>query len=128
MSGSRRADLQWERRSSARQCGIEIVSLAEVKALDADFDGADEVDARFNLLKGFGGALVREKIVAASSKKFIVLVGPEKLYPHLGARKRVPVEVVPFGVAFVTRVLGEAWDEGGATQERRRQRVHQRQR
>jgi ribose 5-phosphate isomerase A len=91
----------------ARQCGIEIVSLAEVKALDADFDGADEVDARFNLLKGFGGALVREKIVAASSKKFIVLVGPEKLYPHLGARKRVPVEVVPFGVAFVTRVLAK---------------------
>jgi ribose 5-phosphate isomerase A len=91
----------------ARQCGLEIVSLAEVKALDADYDGADEVDSRFNLLKGFGGALVREKIVAASSKKFIVLVGPEKLYPHLGARKRLPVEVVPFGVPFVTRVLAK---------------------
>ena len=91
----------------AREHGIEIVSLADVKALDADFDGADEVDSRFNLLKGFGGALVREKIVAASSKKFFVLVGPEKLYPHLGARKRLPVEVIPFGVAFVTRALAK---------------------
>jgi ribose 5-phosphate isomerase A len=91
----------------ARQSGIEIVSLADVKQLDADFDGADEVDPRMNLLKGFGGALVREKIVAASAKKFIVLVGPEKLFPHLGARKRLPVEVVPFGVAFVTRAVAK---------------------
>jgi len=88
-----------------RECGIEIVTLAEVERLDADFDGADEVDPRVNLLKGFGGALVREKIVAAASKKFIVLVGPEKLYPRLGARKRLPVEVVPFGRAFVTRAV-----------------------
>ncbi len=88
-----------------RECGIEIVTLADVKQLDADFDGADEVDPRLNLLKGFGGALVREKIVAAASKKFIVLVGPEKLYPRLGARKRLPVEVVPFGCAFVTRAV-----------------------
>lgn len=86
-----------------RECGIEIVTLAEVDRLDADFDGADEVDPRLNLLKGFGGALVREKIVVAASKKFYVLVGPEKLFPRLGARKRLPVEVVPFGSAFVTR-------------------------
>jgi ribose 5-phosphate isomerase A len=91
----------------ARQYGIETVTLGDVKQLDADFDGADEVDSRRNLLKGFGGALVREKIVAASSKKFFVLVGPEKLFLHLGARKRLPVEVVPFGVAFVTRVLAQ---------------------
>jgi len=88
-----------------RECGIEIVTLADVEQLDADFDGADEVDPRLNLVKGFGGALVREKIVAAASKKFIVLVGPEKLYPRLGARKRLPVEVVPFGCAFVTRAV-----------------------
>ena len=78
-----------------------------MKQLDADFDGADEVDSRFNLLKGFGGALVREKIVAASSKKFFVLVGPEKLFQYLGARKRLPVEVIPFGVPFVTRALAK---------------------
>jgi ribose 5-phosphate isomerase A len=88
-----------------RECGIEIVTLADVERLDADFDGADEVDPRINLLKGFGGALVREKIVAAASRKFIVLVGPEKLYPRLGARKRLPVEVIPFGRAFVTRAV-----------------------
>jgi ribose 5-phosphate isomerase A len=90
-----------------RACGIEIVTLADVKQLDADFDGADEVDPRLHLLKGFGGALVREKIVAASSKKFIVLVGASKLYPRLGARKRLPVEVVPFGCAYVTRAVAK---------------------
>src|SRR5260370_19535976 len=83
--------------------GIEMVTLADVKKLDADFDAADEVDPRLNLLKGFGGALVREKIVAAASKRFIVLVGPEKLYRHLGARKRIPVEVINFGRELVTR-------------------------
>jgi ribose 5-phosphate isomerase A len=90
-----------------RQSGIEIVALAEVKQLDADFDGADEVDSRLNLLKGFGGALVREKIVVASAKKFIVLVGASKLFAHLGARKRLPVEVVPFGVPYVTRAVAK---------------------
>jgi ribose 5-phosphate isomerase A len=87
----------------ARECGIPLATLANVSQLDADFDGADEVDPQLNLLKGFGGALVREKIVAAASKRFIVLVGPEKLFPRLGARRRLPVEVVPFGAEFVTR-------------------------
>ena len=91
----------------AKKYGIEIVSLADVKELDADFDGADEVDPKLQLLKGFGGALVREKIVAASSKKFIVLVGPSKMFPRLGARKRLPVEVVPFGCAYVTRAVAK---------------------
>jgi ribose 5-phosphate isomerase A len=90
-----------------REMGIEIVTLADVKKLDADFDGADEVDRRLNLLKGFGGALVREKIVAAASKRFIVLVGPEKLYPYLGARRRVPVEVINFGRELVTREVAK---------------------
>src|SRR5207237_5595823 len=57
------------------------------------------------LIKGYGGALVREKIVAASAKKFVVLVGPEKLVPQLGARGKLPVEVVPFGAALVRRKL-----------------------
>jgi ribose 5-phosphate isomerase A len=91
----------------ARECGIPLVTLANVSQLDADFDGADEVDAHLNLLKGFGGALVREKIVAAASKRFIVLVGPEKLFPRLGARQRLPVEVVPFGAEFVTRQVAK---------------------
>jgi ribose 5-phosphate isomerase A len=79
-----------------REVGIEVIELGAVRAIDTDFDGADEVDARLNLIKGYGGALVREKIVAASSKKFVVLVGEEKIVPKLGQRGSLPVEVVPF--------------------------------
>lgn len=90
-----------------RDAGIEIVRLADVKRLDADFDGADEVDPRLNLIKGYGGALVREKVVAASSKRFVVLVGPEKLVPRLGAHKRLPVEVVPFAREYAMRAVAK---------------------
>jgi len=83
-----------------RSLGIEITTLADAPRIDTDFDGADEVDPRLNLIKGYGGALVREKIVAASSRKFIVLVGEEKLVKRLGARGSLPVEVVPFGVSL----------------------------
>ncbi len=85
-----------------RAVGIQIVSLSEAGKIDIDFDGADEVDARLNLIKGYGGALVREKIVAASSRKFIVLIGEEKLVPKLGHRGSLPVEVVPFGAPLAT--------------------------
>jgi len=87
----------------ARSLGIDVVSLSEAGALTADFDGADEVDQGLNLIKGYGGALVREKIVAASSKKFIVLVGEEKLVRKLGARGRIPIEVLRFALPLVTR-------------------------
>ena len=85
----------------AKQYNIELTTLGEAKKLDVDLDGADEVDPRLNLIKGYGGALVREKIVAAASRRFIVLVGPEKLVPRLGAHKRLPVEVVPFARDYV---------------------------
>ncbi|HKN14407.1 MAG TPA: ribose-5-phosphate isomerase RpiA [Candidatus Binatus sp.] len=88
-----------------RSVGIPIVSLTEAGKIDTDFDGADEVDPRLNLNKGYGGALVREKIVAASSRRFVVLVGEEKLVKRLGDRGRIPVEVVPFGVPLaMTRI------------------------
>jgi ribose 5-phosphate isomerase A len=86
----------------ARSVGIPIVTLAEASKIDTDFDGADEVDPRLNLIKGYGGALVREKIVAASSRRFVVLVGYEKMVKKLGERGSMPVEVVPFGVPLVT--------------------------
>jgi ribose 5-phosphate isomerase A len=70
-------------------------------------DGADEVDPRLDLVKGYGGALVREKIVAAAARRFIVLVGSEKLVPALGGRGRLPVEVVPFAASFCGRRLAE---------------------
>jgi ribose 5-phosphate isomerase A len=88
-----------------RSVNIPIVTLAEAEKIDIDFDGADEVDSRLNLIKGYGGALVREKIVAASSRRFVVLVGAEKTVPKLGARGSLPVEVVPFGLALVTKKI-----------------------
>ena len=89
----------------ARTLGIPLID--EPVTLDVDVDGADEVDPQLDLVKGFGGALVREKIVAAAARRFIVLVGEEKLVKVLGGRGRLPVEVVPFAVPFVTRRLTE---------------------
>ncbi|MBL8795718.1 MAG: ribose-5-phosphate isomerase RpiA [Planctomycetia bacterium] len=89
----------------ARQLGIPLVELREIEQIDIDVDGADEVDPQLNLIKGLGGALVREKIVAASSRKVVILVGPEKLSPQLGTRGVLPVEVVPFGVPLCQRKL-----------------------
>jgi ribose 5-phosphate isomerase A len=85
----------------ARSVGIPIVTLDEAGKIDTDFDGADEVDPRLNLIKGYGGALVREKIVVAASRRFVVLVGYEKIVKRLGDRGSIPVEVVPFGVPLV---------------------------
>jgi len=70
-------------------------------------DGADEVDPRCNLIKGYGGALVREKIVAGAARRLIILVGPEKLVPVLGSRGKLPVEVVPFALPLCERRLRE---------------------
>jgi ribose 5-phosphate isomerase A len=89
----------------ARELGIPLTTLEEVGELDITFDGADEVAPDLNLIKGYGGALVREKIVAASSKRFIVLVGAEKIVKALGEHHKLPVEVVPFGLALATRKL-----------------------
>jgi ribose 5-phosphate isomerase A len=89
----------------AREVGIELVAPADVDRIDVDFDGADEVDPRLNLIKGYGGALVREKIVAAASRRFVVLVGAEKIVRRLGDRRSLPVEVVPFGVPFALKRL-----------------------
>lgn len=91
--------------SLARTLGIPLIP--EPISLDVAVDGADEVDPRLDLVKGYGGALVREKIVAAAARRFIVLVGEEKLVPTLGARGRLPVEVVQFGAGFCGRRLTE---------------------
>lgn len=91
--------------SLATDLGIPLVTLDEVGELDVTVDGADEVDPELNLIKGYGGALVREKIVAASSKRLVILVGKEKLVPVLGSRGVLPVEIVPFGEALCRRRL-----------------------
>jgi ribose 5-phosphate isomerase A len=90
-----------------RQCGIPITTLAETPQLAVDVDGADEVDPQLNLIKGWGRALVREKIVAASAKKLIILVGPNKMVPVLGSRGKLPVEVLPFALSLCVRRLRE---------------------
>lgn len=85
-----------ETRSLAEELNIPLVSLADVNYIDLTIDGADEVDSDLNLIKGGGGALVREKIVAYHSKKLIIIVDDSKLVDKLGAFP-LPVEVVHFG-------------------------------
>jgi ribose 5-phosphate isomerase A len=87
----------------AQSLKIELVKLDEVRRLDADFDGADEVDPRLNMIKGYGGALVREKVVAAASRRRIFLVGEEKIVRRLGQHGNLPIEVVPFAVPLSLR-------------------------
>ncbi len=89
----------------AGQAGIPLVGLDEVDELDLTVDGADEVDPDLDLIKGWGRALVRERIVAAASRRLVILVGEEKLVPRLGTRGRLPVEVVPFGLPLCERRL-----------------------
>lgn len=88
-TSSRTADL-------AREVGIEVISLDEAKWLDLTIDGADEFDGNLNLIKGGGGALLREKIVATASDQMIVIADAAKEVEALGAFP-LPVEVIPFG-------------------------------
>src|SRR5882762_5420990 len=82
----------------ARRLGIPLASFAEQRRIDLAIDGADEVQrATLDLIKGLGGALLREKIVAAASQRFIVVVDQEKLVERLGEHTPVPVEVTKFG-------------------------------
>ena len=81
---------------AARRLGIPLGSLSELAPLDLTVDGADEVDPRLNLIKGLGGALLREKMVAQASDRFVVIVDDGKLVDRLGERSPLPVEVVPF--------------------------------
>ncbi len=84
----------------AAELGIPLLRLDEAPAIDTSFDGEDEFDPNLDLIKGYGGALVREKIVAASSSRLVILVGPEKRVPVLGSRGKLPVEVLSFGEAL----------------------------
>jgi ribose 5-phosphate isomerase A len=87
----------------ARDAGIRLATLDEIDALDITIDGADEVDPDLNLIKGGGGHLTREKVVASISARFVIVVGQEKLVPHLGTKFPVFLEVLEFARAVVTR-------------------------
>lgn len=87
----------------ARRSGVPLIELGADVALDFTVDGADEVAPNLDLIKGRGGALVRERIVAASSASQLILVGVEKLVQALGERGPVPVEVTPLAAWLVSR-------------------------
>jgi ribose 5-phosphate isomerase A len=89
----------------ARELGIPLTGFTEVGEIDVAVDGADEVDPQGNLIKGWGGALVREKLVAMAAKQFVVLVGTEKLVDWLGTRGKLPVEVIPFAYEQLSRLI-----------------------
>ena len=91
----------------AQESGIEIVSLDAVNEIDLTIDGADEVDREFNGIKGGGGALLFEKIVALYSMKNIWIVYSEKLVDQLG-KYPLPVEVIPFGHKRVFEIMTES--------------------
>ncbi|MGH1256201.1 MULTISPECIES: ribose-5-phosphate isomerase RpiA [Bacillus] len=80
---------------SAKQLNISLISLNDVQSLDLTIDGADEIDANLQLIKGGGGALLREKIVATSSKELIIIADESKLVTHLGTFP-LPIEIIPF--------------------------------
>jgi ribose 5-phosphate isomerase A len=81
----------------AREVGISLTSLDEVAALDLGIDGADEIDPSLDAIKGRGGALLREKLVALACAEFVLVAATEKDVEQLGARTALPVEIVPFG-------------------------------
>lgn len=89
----------------ARQFNIPLIELAEDVELDVVVDGADEVSPELDLIKGWGGALVRERIVTEASRRQIILVGPEKWVRTLGERGRIPVEIIPLAKGYATRKL-----------------------
>jgi len=89
----------------ARRAGIPLIELGAGGPLDLTVDGADEVAPNLDLVKGRGGALVRERIVAAASASQVILVGGEKLVRALGERGPVPVEVIPLAEWLATREL-----------------------
>src|SRR5436190_14436477 len=91
----------------AQQVGVPLTDLAEAGLLDLTVDGADEVDGNLDLIKGYGRAMVREKVVAACSRRLVILVGEEKLMPRLGSRGKLPVEIVPFALPLCERRLAD---------------------
>ena len=86
----------------AVRSGVPLTTLDEYPVLDLDIDGADEVDPKLDLVKGGGGALTREKIVASAAKKVVIVADETKLVEKLGSTFKVPVEVLPFALATAT--------------------------
>jgi ribose 5-phosphate isomerase A len=101
-------------RADAIRCGIALTTLDDVDRLDLTVDGADEVDPSLNLIKGGGGALLREKIVAAASDAMIVIADETKWVDALG-RFPLPIEIIPFGLKATQRAMAQAFSESGVS-------------
>jgi ribose 5-phosphate isomerase A len=91
----------------AHSLSIPLTTLDEHDQLDVALDGADEIDPQLNLIKGLGGALLREKIIAASARQFIVFADQRKLVARLGEHTPLPVEIIPIARALCVRRLAE---------------------
>jgi ribose 5-phosphate isomerase A len=100
-------------RAQAQACGVPLTTLDEVDRLDLTVDGADEIDPALNLIKGGGGALLREKIVASASNRMIVIADDTKWVERLG-QFPLPIEIMPFGVAATQRAIAAAINATGA--------------
>lgn len=102
-----------ETAAQAGGLGIPLATLDEIDRLDVTIDGADEIDRDFRLVKGGGGALLREKIVAAASDRMVVIADESKLVDTLGAFA-LPIEVNPFGLAATGRAIDDVMAQAGA--------------
>jgi ribose 5-phosphate isomerase A len=96
------SSLESEKR--AQKGGLEILDINEVSKIDVVVDGADEVDCENRMIKGGGGALLKEKILASCAKRMIVIIDESKMVKKLGS-KPLPIEVVPFGYKHIERKL-----------------------
>jgi ribose 5-phosphate isomerase A len=91
--------------AAARELGIPLADFDAHPVIDLTIDGADEVDPELNLIKGGGGALLREKVLAQATRRNVIIIDESKLAPCLGTRWALPVEVVPFARAAEERFL-----------------------
>jgi ribose 5-phosphate isomerase A len=100
--------------ATAARCGelgIPVLTLEEAGELDVAIDGADEIDPRLDLIKGLGGAHLREKVVAAAARQMVVVADESKVVRRLGERAPLPVEVIPFALPVAERLLrGLGWE------------------
>lgn len=91
----------------ATSLGISLKQLSEIDRLDLCIDGADEIDPGLNLVKGRGGALLFEKLVARRAERYLIIATDEKLVEHLGSHLPLPVEIVPLGWVHTAQAISD---------------------